>query len=62
MVEYTAIKNYLSRHDIPCVNPKAALIDMDGVLYDSMKKSCRGVVSHPCPYGNQMYQRRILPV
>lgn len=37
MVEYTAIKNYLSRHDIPCVNPKAALVDMDGVLYDSMK-------------------------
>lgn len=32
-----AIKKYLSKNDLKQVNLKAALIDMDGVLYDSMK-------------------------
>lgn len=36
-MENIAIKNYLLQHNVPCITPKAALIDMDGVLYDSMK-------------------------
>ena len=31
-----AIKNYLSKHGFERFQPKAALFDMDGVLYDSM--------------------------
>ena len=37
MQEKEAIKNYLTTHHAACITPKAALIDMDGVLYDSMK-------------------------
>lgn len=37
MLVNKAIKNYLNKHQVPCITPKAALIDMDGVLYDSMK-------------------------
>ena len=37
ILENIAIKNYLLQHNVPCITPKAALIDMDGVLYDSMK-------------------------
>lgn len=37
MLENKAVKNYLARHKVSCITPKAALIDMDGVLYDSMK-------------------------
>lgn len=37
MQEKEAIKNYLTTHHVSCITPKAALIDMDGVLYDSMK-------------------------
>ncbi len=35
--ENQAIANYLSQHQIERICLKAALIDMDGVLYDSMK-------------------------
>lgn len=31
-----AIDRYLARHGYDCIEPKAALIDMDGTLYDSM--------------------------
>lgn len=37
MLENKAVKNYLTKHHVSCITPKAALIDMDGVLYDSMK-------------------------
>ena len=37
MCEIEAIQNYLIKHNAACIDPKAALIDMDGVLYDSMK-------------------------
>ena len=37
MFENDAIQKYLSAHNETCITPKAALIDMDGVLYDSMK-------------------------
>lgn len=37
MDEQSAIKKYLVRNDIPHMEINAALIDMDGVLYDSMK-------------------------
>ncbi|MDE5969920.1 MAG: HAD-IA family hydrolase [Muribaculaceae bacterium] len=38
MTDYTDdIKRFLKRHHHPKVTPVAALIDMDGVLYDSMK-------------------------
>lgn len=36
-MEYTPIKKYLTRHGVTRITPKAALIDMDGVLYDSMR-------------------------
>ncbi|MCM1005898.1 MAG: HAD-IA family hydrolase [Prevotella sp.] len=32
----SSISSYCKRHDIECWHPVAALIDMDGVLYDSM--------------------------
>ena len=31
-----AVKNFLSKHGYSSLNPKAALCDMDGTLYDSM--------------------------
>ncbi|MDE5844346.1 MAG: HAD-IA family hydrolase [Muribaculaceae bacterium] len=38
MIDFTDnIKRFLKRHHHPKVTPVAALIDMDGVLYDSMK-------------------------
>ncbi len=37
MKEKEAIKAYLSQQGFDCIDLKAALIDMDGVLYDSMK-------------------------
>lgn len=32
----TAITNYLKKHAYPCIQLKAVLFDMDGVLFDSM--------------------------
>ena len=32
----TAIENYLRRHNLAALDPRAVLFDMDGVLYDSM--------------------------
>ncbi|MCM1093699.1 MAG: HAD-IA family hydrolase [Lachnospiraceae bacterium] len=34
--ERNAILKYMARHGLKCFAPKAALVDMDGTLYDSM--------------------------
>lgn len=34
----TAVKHYLQRHGLRRMNPRAALCDMDGTLYDSMPR------------------------
>lgn len=41
MIEKIAIQNYLSRNSFIMVHPQAALIDMDGTLYDSMPSHAR---------------------
>ena len=41
MCEIEAIQNYLIKHNAACIDPKAALIDMDGVLFNSMPNHAR---------------------
>ncbi len=41
MIEKIAIQNYLQRNSTISLQPKAALIDMDGTLYDSMPSHAR---------------------
>lgn len=36
--EQMAVSRYLKRHDLISFSPTAALIDMDGTLYDSMPR------------------------
>lgn len=52
----TSISAYLQRAGVPSFSPRAALIDMDGTLYDSMPHHCRAwermvtELGIPCDY------------
>ena len=59
-----AIENYLTTHHFDKLNLKAVLFDMDGVLFDSMKKSCSSLarsheaVRYASESGRSIYARR----
>lgn len=37
----TAVISWLQRHNLSSASPRAALVDMDGTLYDSMPRHCQ---------------------
>lgn len=49
-----AIERYLKKHGFECFEPKAALFDMDGVLYDSMPNHAKAWHDSMASYGVEM--------
>lgn len=52
MTDFTnAISTFISQHGYPCLDIRAALIDMDGTLYDSMPNHARAWYNTVTPLG-----------